>query len=60
MLKEQPLTLTLAPFAGAREKQRLRNGISSDAGFAHRLRRILPLPFRKGEGRGEDFVPFKS
>ena len=60
---DKPLTLTLSPSEGEREQQgtahdnfnrtRFAVRFSSDARFAHRLTAILPLPFGRGEGRGE-------
>src|SRR5258706_353180 len=58
-VRTNPLTLTLSPSDGEREKQTPRSGRfkacrqTSDARFARSRRAILPLPFGRGEGRGE-------
>ena len=48
-----PLTLTLSPSAGEREQQSASHENVNRARFADRLPEILPLPFGRGEGRGE-------
>ena len=56
---ESPLTLTLSPSAGARElpasPSEISRGLSAvlSPRFPLSLRTILPLPFGRGEGRGE-------
>jgi hypothetical protein len=63
MLTSLPLTLTLSPSDGEREQQSTRRESISDLGFPisladqdrflRWLTMILPLPFGRGEGRGE-------
>jgi len=58
-----PLTLTFSPSDGEREQQcatheglnstRFVVKLSDDARIAEKLAKILPLPFGRGEGRGE-------
>ena len=48
-----PLTPALSPSAGEREQRRQSLDIPGHAGFADGLPRVLPLPRRGGEGRGE-------
>jgi len=54
LLAEKPLTLTLSPSEGEREKQSAPLRFSCGVLLAERLAMILPLPFRRGEGRGEE------
>ena len=54
-----PLTLTLSPSAGEREQllelstSFARHTTVTSHGYAMRLAAFLPLPFGRGEGRGE-------
>jgi hypothetical protein len=48
-----PLTVTLSPSAGEREKRRSSFDMLEHACFADTWPMILPLPFGRGEGRGE-------
>jgi len=50
-MRTPALTLTLSP--GEREQQSSAFEIFGDTGFGGRLTLFLPLPFRRGEGRGE-------
>ena len=51
-----PLTLTLSPSAGERGKQCATHENLNDTRFADSLAIILPLPFGRGEGRGEGLL----
>ena len=56
---KSPLTLALSPSAGEREQQRMlstffvRSPAFASCKYAARRTAILPLPFGRGEGRGE-------
>jgi hypothetical protein len=50
---KKPLTLTLSPSDGERERWSASRENPNGIRFANKLKRILPLPFGRGEGRGE-------
>jgi len=54
LLHSFPLTLTLSPSAKEREQPSTPPESSCDARFGDWLTTMFPLPFRRGEGQGEN------